>query len=124
MLHSICEPLSADEASYYIGPRRFRRLMRWFRVMGYDTATTAQWLHDDMSDRRVLLTFDDGYDDLYDELLPLVIEHRYTPVVYLVADRIGASNVWDQGKGNRCTEFADAATNSRNAKVRRRVRVA
>ncbi len=101
MLHSICEPLSQEEASYYVRPRRFRRLMRWFRAMGYKTSTITQWLQDDTPESHVLLTFDDGYDDLYKELLPLVIEHRYTPVVYLVADRIGAANVWDRGKGVR-----------------------
>jgi peptidoglycan/xylan/chitin deacetylase (PgdA/CDA1 family)/glycosyltransferase involved in cell wall biosynthesis len=101
MLHSICEPLSKEEASYYIAPRRFHDLMRRFRRMGYKTATTAQWLQDDTPGNHVLLTFDDGYDDLYNELLPLVIEHGYTPVIYLVADRIGASNVWDQQNGLR-----------------------
>ena len=101
MLHSICEPLSKEEASYYIAPRRFKDLMRRFQRMGYKTATTAQWLQDDMPGNHVLLTFDDGYDDLYDELLPLVIEHGHTPVIYLVADRIGASNVWDQQNGLR-----------------------
>jgi peptidoglycan/xylan/chitin deacetylase (PgdA/CDA1 family)/glycosyltransferase involved in cell wall biosynthesis len=101
MLHSVCEPLSKEEASYYIAPRRFHRLMRWFRATGYKTATTAQWLQNDVPEKHVLLSFDDGYDDLYDELLPLVIEHHYTPVIYLVVDRIGASNVWDQKNGLR-----------------------
>ncbi len=101
MLHSICEPLSKEEASYYIAPRRFKDLMRRFQRMGYKTATTAQWLQDKTPGNLVLLTFDDGYDDLYNELLPLVIEHGYTPVIYLVVDRIGATNVWDQQSGLR-----------------------
>ncbi len=101
MLHSVSTPLSKDEARYYVAPRRFHRLMRWFRATGYRTATIAQWLRDDTPENHVLLTFDDGYDDLYDELLPLVIEHGYTPVIYLVADRIGDSNVWDQANGLR-----------------------
>ena len=109
MLHSICEPLSAEEATYYIGPRRFSRMMRWFRAMGYKTAKTAQWLQNEMSERDVLLTFDDGYDDLYEELLPRVIEHRYTPVIYLVAERIGASNVWDQARGVRARNLLTLA---------------
>ena len=101
MLHSICEPQSQEEATYYIAPRRFHRLMHWFRATGYKTATTAKWLQEEMTKKHVLLTFDDGYDDLYDELLPVVIEHGYTPIIYLVADRIGSSNVWDQRKGLR-----------------------
>jgi hypothetical protein len=34
-------------------------------------------------------------------LLPLVIEHQLTPVLFLVADRIGQSNLWDQSNGLR-----------------------
>ena len=62
-----------------------------------------------MAESHVLLTFDDGYDDLYDELLPLAIEHRYTPVIYLVVDRIGASNVWDQENGLRARNLLTLA---------------
>ncbi len=101
MLHSIAEPQSREEAAYYISPLRFHLFMRRFHSAGYKTATIAQWLQGDLPRNHVLLTFDDGYDDLYDQLLPLVIQHRYTPVIFLVADRIGASNLWDQATGLR-----------------------
>ena len=101
MLHSIADPQSKDEAAYYISPKRFHTLMRSFLARGYKTATLQQWRQDAVPDKHVLLTFDDAYDDLYDELLPLVIQHRYTPVIFLVADRIGASNIWDQANGLR-----------------------
>ena len=42
MLHSIALPQSKEEASYYISPRRFHRLMRWFHATGYQTATLSQ----------------------------------------------------------------------------------
>jgi peptidoglycan/xylan/chitin deacetylase (PgdA/CDA1 family) len=101
MLHSISDPLSSDEASYYISPKRFHGFMRRFRSSGYRSATLRQWIDDEVPDKHVLLTFDDAYDDLYTELFPVVIEHDLTPVIYLVADRIGASNEWDQSSGLR-----------------------
>ncbi len=101
MLHSVCRPSSPEEAAYYISPQRFRRFMRWFLAAGYSTATTEKWIKDNLSKKEVLLTFDDGYDDLYDELLPLVIQYRLTPLIYLVAGRIGQSNLWDQQIGLR-----------------------
>ena len=109
MLHSVSAPRSDDERSYYISPRRFHRLMRYFRAAGYKTATLEQWLKDDLSEKHVLLTFDDGYDDLYEALLPLVIEHGYTPVIYLVVDHIGASNMWDQKTGLRARNLLTLA---------------
>lgn len=101
MLHSIADPQSAEEAAYYLSPQRFHIFMRRFQQAGYTTASIAQWLQGELRRNQVLLTFDDGYDDLYDQLLPLVLQHRYTPVIFLVADRIGSSNLWDQANGLR-----------------------
>ena len=100
-LHSLSAPASGVESTYYLSPHRFRKMMRWFVTAGYKTATIAQWLRDDLPKKRVLLTFDDGYDDLYEHLFPLAAEHHLTPVIFLVADRIGTSNVWDQRSGLR-----------------------
>lgn len=99
MFHSVSEPLAGEDAAYSIAPRRFCNLMRWFRTMGYSTYSTAEWLAGANASKRVLLTFDDGYDDLYTELLPVVVEHGYTPLIFLVADFIGGTNQWDQAKG-------------------------
>lgn len=99
--HSVSAPTSDAEATYYLSPQRFKRMMRWFVTAGYKTATSAQWLEVDLPKKRVLLTFDDGYDDLFDHLLPLAIEHHLTPVIFLVAERVGASNLWDQRSGLR-----------------------
>lgn len=101
MLHSICDPQTPGESRYYISPRKFRRFMRWFRFAGYRTATLGQWHRDEVPARHVLLTFDDGYDDLYTELFPFLAENRFTAVIFLVASQIGASNAWDQKAGLR-----------------------
>ena len=37
--------------------------------------------------RHAVLTFDDGFADLYDHLLPLVLQRHVPAVVYLVSDR-------------------------------------
>jgi peptidoglycan/xylan/chitin deacetylase (PgdA/CDA1 family) len=101
MLHSICDPQAPEESSYYVSPRKFHRLMRWMRFEGYKTASTTQWHNDSVPAKHVLLTFDDGYDDLYTELFPFLVENRFTAVIFLVAGQIGASNVWDQKTGLR-----------------------
>jgi peptidoglycan/xylan/chitin deacetylase (PgdA/CDA1 family)/GT2 family glycosyltransferase len=101
VLHSLAEPKSREERSYYLAPGRFRRYMRWLRATGYKTASLDQWIAGDTRADHVLLTFDDGYHDLFDELFPLVIEFQYTPLVFLVADRVGGWNMWDQANGLR-----------------------
>lgn len=79
--------------------------MRWFVTAGYKTTTLSQWLEDNLPEKRILITFDDGYDDLYDRFLPLAIEHHLTAVIYLVADHVGGSNVFDQKSGLRARKL-------------------
>ncbi len=101
MLHSICDPQTPGESSYYVSPQRFHRFMRWFRIAGFNTANLSQWHRDEVPVGHVLLTFDDGYDDLYTELFPFLAGNSFTAVIFLVADQIGATNVWDQKTGLR-----------------------
>ncbi len=100
MLHSISAPQSPEERAY-LSPQRFHRYMRWLKTFGYESASAAEWLRGDFSRKRILLTFDDGYDDLYTELLPATIEYGLKPLVFLVADRTGETNVWDHERGLR-----------------------
>lgn len=99
--HSLSAPASDTEAAYCLSPNRFAKLLRWFLAFGYKTATPAQWLKDDLPKKRVLLTFDDGFDDLYEHLLPLAVEHHLTPVIFLVVDRTGPSSPCDRQSGLR-----------------------
>ena len=101
MFHSIAEPQSREESRYYISPRRFRRVLRLLRMAGHETSSLADWLRGDVPDHRPLLTFDDGYDDLYSILLPAAREYNLKPLIFLVADRIPGTNVWDQENGLR-----------------------
>lgn len=100
-LHSISVPHTPEEFSYYLSPARFRSFFQWFHKAGYRSATTREWMEDTIPAHRVLLTFDDGYDDLYTEMLPLFAELGLTALIFLVADQVGASNVWDQRSGLR-----------------------
>lgn len=105
MLHSICAPQTPAESSYYVSPRRFHRFMQHFRESGFHTANSAQWMEKELPPKTVLLTFDDAYDDLYTELLPLVIDHGHTPLIFVVVDHIGGSNTWDQAQGLRARKL-------------------
>ena len=75
--------------------------MRWFPLRGFNTANLSQWHRDEVPVGHVLLTFDDGYDDLYTELFFFLAGNVVTAVIFLVADQIGATNVWDQKTGLR-----------------------
>ncbi|HAR20883.1 MAG TPA: hypothetical protein DCR46_09475 [Cytophagales bacterium] len=47
--------------------------------------------------KSVLLTFDDGYQNNYDYLLPLLKKYQIKATIFLPVRFIGKTNVWDQG---------------------------
>ncbi len=58
--------------------------------------------------RALLLTFDDAYTDLLEVACPLLRARGIPAVVFAVADRVGASNTWDQPKGAAPLALLDA----------------
>ena len=47
----------------------------------------------------VILTFDDGYEDNYQNLLTLLQKHNAKAVIYALGDRTIRNNYWDMAKG-------------------------
>ncbi|MGE5109939.1 MAG: polysaccharide deacetylase family protein [Acidobacteriaceae bacterium] len=101
LFHSLSRPVNAREREYYISPERFQRCLSWLEMMQYRHAHAKEWIEERVPKQSVLLTFDDAYDDLYTELLPQVSRFRLRPLVFVVVDRIGGTNVWDEGQGLR-----------------------
>ena len=101
MFHSISTPQDSREKTYYTSPLRFHRFLSWLKMSKYVHVGPREFLTSDVPARGVLLTFDDAYEDLYDELLPKLGEFNLKPLVFVVADRIGGTNYWDQRQGLR-----------------------
>jgi GT2 family glycosyltransferase/peptidoglycan/xylan/chitin deacetylase (PgdA/CDA1 family) len=101
LFHSIAQPENSQEASYYISPDRFRRFISWLDLMHFSHVSPERWLTGELEERNVLLTFDDAYDDLYTELMPQVVLKKLRPLVFVVVDRIGQTNVWDKNQAVR-----------------------
>lgn len=103
MLHSIAEAQNETEILYYLSPRSFRRLLEVMRSEGYTSADPRklEYAGATWGPRELVLTFDDGYEDFYTEVFPLVAQYELKPLVLLTADRIGDWNRWDQERGVR-----------------------
>ena len=50
-----------------------------------------------MPDRSVMLTFDDGYQNNFDYLLPVFKKHNLKATIFLPVSFIGKTNAWDNG---------------------------
>jgi len=105
MLHSVAVPTEQNLWSYYLSPGRFSRIMGWLKRSGYTSALPTEWSAGMSSNRRVVLTFDDAYDDFLSEAFPVLDRLGYTATVFVAVDRIGKTNDWDVSKGFRSRQI-------------------
>ncbi len=78
-----------------VRPEDFARQMDWLAAAGYhpiDFDDLRGYLlgGGDLPDRPVVLTFDDGYRDLYTVAFPVLRAHRFKAVAYIVAGFVGS----------------------------------
>ena len=63
---------------------------------------------DNHDEKMVALTFDDGYQDFYDNAHPMLKKYGYPSTVFLVSDLVGKENLWDYenlGIGKRLLDW-------------------
>jgi len=74
-----------------VTPQRFARQVRLLAALGFSFCSmdrVADMLAGDPGPSRpVALTFDDGFGDLYEHLLPVVLARRIAAIVYMVSDK-------------------------------------
>lgn len=100
MYHNIgTPPKNATLKGLYVTPRMFRLQMWYLKAAGFKVVSM-----DDIiafmdgrktGQRLVALTFDDGFQDFYDNAHPVLEEYGYPSTVFLVSDLIGRHNIWD-----------------------------
>jgi peptidoglycan/xylan/chitin deacetylase (PgdA/CDA1 family)/glycosyltransferase involved in cell wall biosynthesis len=101
MFHSIGLATNEREKRIYLSPRKFARFMELLRSMKYKSITPPEFLSDEILKHNLVLTFDDGYDDFYSEVFPLLQRYDLKATVFLVVGQIGKSNAWDEAVGYR-----------------------
>ena len=98
MLHEVSAPTELKMMSLAISPERFRRFMEWLKRAGYTSALPTQW-DKRTAHRRVILTFDDAYEDFMSNAFPVLDRLGFGATVFVVVDRIGKTNEWDKAAG-------------------------
>jgi peptidoglycan/xylan/chitin deacetylase (PgdA/CDA1 family) len=92
-------PTELKLKSLYISPARFARFMDWLKRTGYTSALPTEWDTRASTKRRVILTFDDAYDDFMGDAFPVLDRLGLKATVFVVVDRIGKTNEWDESRG-------------------------
>jgi peptidoglycan/xylan/chitin deacetylase (PgdA/CDA1 family)/2-polyprenyl-3-methyl-5-hydroxy-6-metoxy-1,4-benzoquinol methylase len=100
MYHRVHPQGKPETASWRVTPEAFEQQLKYLQEAGYYSTTLADWgeailKKQPLPGRAILITFDDGYQDFYNFAFPLLKRYGFSATVFLVADRIGQTNIWD-----------------------------
>lgn len=93
-------------------PQRFAATIDHLADRGYRFVTLADYLREvdtpsTDSDRVLLLTFDDGYAEVYSDVFPMLTEKGIPFHVFVVSEFAGRDNAWDLTLGRRAFRHLD-----------------
>ena len=87
-----------------VSPDRFESQVRWLARHGYSSISPSNWVawlteRQPIPKKSVLITFDDGYEDIVQYALPVLSHYGFKAIVYVVTDLVGKGNEWDLRAG-------------------------
>ncbi len=114
MYHRIVEDpaLSRSNPMTCVTARAFRRHLDLLERWGFTAITFEDYrlfLQGELNlpKRPVILTFDDGYRDVYDNAFPLLQEFGMKAVMFVMGDRNLGFNKWDSTNGHPVASLMD-----------------
>lgn len=84
-----------------VSVRHFRQQLQWLKNEGYQSITMAELEQlgkqgSPISGKRVLFTFDDGYEDNYTQAFPLLKEFGFSGIFYVATEFIGSQKMYER----------------------------
>jgi len=99
MYHGVAY-VDEDPNQLCVSPARFAEQMAWLARHGLRGVGIAELVDAMRAGRQrglVGLTFDDGYINVLDTALPVLRQHGFGASAYIISDRLGGTNEWDEG---------------------------
>jgi peptidoglycan/xylan/chitin deacetylase (PgdA/CDA1 family) len=95
-------PSGARVPGHYVSPGLFRRQLCHLKQTGHETVSLSRLARKDarLPARPLAITFDDGYQCVYEDAFPQLQELGFSATVFMVAGAIGGSNIWEQSVGD------------------------
>lgn len=85
-----------------VSPQNFATQMRWLARLGYrglSVNEVAPYIRGQKTGKVFGLTFDDGFENVYQHALPVLQELGFSATCFFVSGQIGGFNSWDQAIG-------------------------
>ena len=95
MYHSISDEF--DKLSVH--KKAFSKQMNLMKKLGYETINLSE-LNSSINKKHFIITFDDGYIDVFKNAFPILQKLNYKATIFVVSELISNINKWDQKKEN------------------------
>jgi len=95
--HTVSDTPDDDGKKYNVTLNEFREQLAYLKENGYETISMRDFVlakKDKLTlpEKPIVLTFDDGYQNNYDNMLPILEEFSMKATVYVVTNDIGKKN--------------------------------
>ena len=94
MYHSIM-----DDHLQSVSVKSFKKQMLLMKRMGYQTINFNSLIND-KNDKKFMITFDDGYENIFLNAFPILKELDFNATCFIIANKIGDYNEWDKDQDN------------------------
>ena len=88
MYHAVGDDCWGEE-SLFVKPGELEKQLQYLSENGYETIFFEDLSHIEQYEKPVILTFDDGYDDNAEKLLPLLRKYDMKATIFLIAGDVG-----------------------------------
>lgn len=88
MYHAVGDDCWGEE-SLFVKPEELEKQLQYLSENGYETIFFEDLSHIEQYEKPVILTFDDGYDDNTEKLLPLLRKYDMKATIFLIAGAVG-----------------------------------
>ena len=96
MYHAVSDNVWSSIASLFVSPSKLEDQLKYLVDNGYTPIFFEDLANVDKIQKPVLLTFDDGYDDNYTELFPLLKKYNVKATVFLITGSVGTQHYLTQ----------------------------
>ena len=103
-------PLGAKIKGLYVSSSRFSQQLKELKEAGFTTASLSDIATSAPGQKKtIILTFDDGYRNVFENTSAPLAEHGFSAIQYIVSNFIGGQNEWDIREGEKPEPLMDEA---------------
>lgn len=89
--HIVSDDIFSKNTSLFVSPAEFEKQMQWIVKNKYTTIFANSTCTDEKYEKPIMITFDDGYEDNYKTVFPLIKKYNIKITIFVVTDGIGTA---------------------------------